>query len=115
MDNFYATHLKITLFYFNSIMNVPIFYFNLTASSKQCNLIKDFLLNKHYTQCMYINTQMYIFVLSVCRDVLPNEKNVSHKEVFTPEKDGLRTVTVSFNSKQLTDIKNTITATVMSQ
>lgn len=46
------------------------------------------------------------------RDVQPNEKNVSYKEVFTPEKDGPRTVTVSFNSKQLSDIKNTVTTTV---
>lgn len=44
---------------------------------------------------------------------MPNEKHVTHKEVFTPEHDGQRTVTVSFNSKQLTDIKNTITATVL--
>lgn len=101
--------------HFNLIVNVPIFYFNLNTPSKQCSFIKDFLSDTHYTQCMYINTQMYVFVLFVCRDVLPNEKNVSHKEVFTPEKDGLRTVTVSFNSKQLSDIKNTITATVMSQ
>jgi len=47
------------------------------------------------------------------RDVMPNEKYVTYKEVFMPEHDGQQTVTVSFNSKQLTDIKNTITATVL--
>lgn len=109
-----SMHWKITLFYSNSIVNVLVFYFNLNTPSKQRSFIKDIPLNKHYTRCMCINTQMYVFILSVCRDVLPNEKNVSHKEVFTPERDGLRTVTVSFNSKQLSDIKNTITATVMS-
>lgn len=53
------------------------------------------------------------FSLPPSRDVLPNEKNVTHKEVFTPEKNGSRTVTVSFNSAQINDIKNTITAEVL--
>lgn len=44
---------------------------------------------------------------------MPNEKYVTYKEIFTPENEGNRTVTVSFNSKQLTDIKNTITETVL--
>lgn len=59
-----------------------------------------------------MSDNVIIFFFCKRRDVLPNEKNVTHKEVFTPEKDGQRTVTVSFNSKQITDIKNTITATV---
>lgn len=57
---------------------------------------------------------LQLFFSFECRDILPNEKNVTHKEMFTPEKDGQRTVTVSFNSKQITDIKNTISATVNS-
>lgn len=53
------------------------------------------------------------YIICSHRDVKPNEKYVTYKEVFTPENEGQRTVTVSFNSKQLTDIKNTITAIVI--
>ncbi|XP_050530109.1 hemocyte protein-glutamine gamma-glutamyltransferase-like [Daktulosphaira vitifoliae] len=47
------------------------------------------------------------------RDVQPNEKNVTHKETFKPEKSGEKTVTVSFNSLELNDITNTITANIL--
>lgn len=68
-----------------------------------------------YHNVIAANIVLIFFYQIICshRDVMPNEKYVTHKEVFTPEHDGQRTVTVSFNSKQLTDIKNTITATVL--
>jgi len=69
-----------------------------------------------YHNVIAANILLLIFFYHIIcshRDVMPNEKHVTHKEVFTPEHDGQRTVTVSFNSKQLTDIKNTITATVL--
>lgn len=62
---------------------------------------------------IFFNYYFYSYIICSHRDVMPNEKYVTYKEVFTPENDGQRTVTVSFNSKQLTDIKNTITATVL--
>lgn len=46
------------------------------------------------------------------RDVRPNEKDVKHTELFTASKDGSHAITVIFNSKQLTDVKNTISVPV---
>ncbi|VVC46164.1 Hypothetical protein CINCED_3A010363 [Cinara cedri] len=64
------------------------------------------------TECTFSIEGPAIHRVIKFRNVLPNEKNVTHKEMFKPEKEGQPTVTVSFNSKQLTDIKKTITTTV---
>jgi transglutaminase 1 len=83
--------------------------------NKQCEATFSFTnpLSVTLTDCTFSVEGPGIHRVIKFRDVMPNEKHVTYKEVFSPENEGQRTVTVSFNSKQLTDIKNTITATVL--
>ncbi|XP_050439553.1 hemocyte protein-glutamine gamma-glutamyltransferase-like [Adelges cooleyi] len=65
------------------------------------------------TNCTFSIEGPSIHKIIKFRDVNPNEKNVTYAELFKPEKNGEHTVTVSFNSVELNDIKKTSTATVL--